>query len=88
MESFFLILFSFVPALIVTALLTTLMNSLDVRLTIPGLSGDIQFRLHVTLTFVLLVMALLSILVFLVTRVGGEKFLRRPILDLLGTSSC
>jgi len=88
MESFFLLIFSFLPALIVTALLTTLMNSLSIRLTIPGLAGDIQFRLHVTPTFVLLVMALLSILVLLVTRVGGEKFLRRQILDLLGTSSC
>lgn len=88
MENSFLLAFSFVPAILITSIVTLIVNNLNLRLTIPGLAGDIQFRLYITSGFVISVMILLSLLVLLVTKVGGRKFLRRPILDLLGTSSC
>lgn len=86
-ENSFLTFISFVPGLLITLGLGAIINASNIRLSIPGLAGDIQLRLHITANYALLVMTLLYLLVLAITWWGCRKFLKKSILDLLGAST-
>jgi hypothetical protein len=48
----------------------------------------VQFRLFLTPSYLGLVTLLLTLLVVMVSFFGGDKYLEKPILELLGNSSC
>jgi len=86
MEHALLVAFSLVPGLALTFLLRAVVHAQNIRFLIPGLSSDLQFRLHLTVGFVAAAAGLLLLLVLLVAFAGTRRFLRRPILSLLGNS--
>jgi len=86
-ENSFLAILSFMPSLLLTLIISRIINASNIRLSIPGLAGDIQLRLHITTSYALLVMLLLFLLVLTITWWGSRKFLRKSILELLGASS-
>ena len=86
LEHALLVGFSLVPGLALTALVRAIVHARNIRFLIPGLSSDLQFRLHLTPGFVLAVIFLLLALVLMVTYAGASRFLKRPILSLLGGS--
>jgi hypothetical protein len=65
-----------------------IVNAANVRFEIPGLEGDLQFRLQVTPALLALVIGILGCLVLGVTRVGSGRFLRKSILELIGGAGC
>lgn len=87
LEAIFLLIFSFLPGVALTEVVRLAVNAAQVKFLIPGLSGEIPFRLHITAGFFLLLISILSALVLLVTRSGSKRFLRKSILDLLGAAS-
>lgn len=88
LESAFLFVFSILPGLLFTVLLRFAIQAANIRIQIPGLAGDVRFRLFLTPSYMLLLIAALGLLVGVVTFWGSTRFLRRPPLDLLGTSLC
>jgi putative ABC transport system permease protein len=88
LESLFLLIFSFIPGIALSAGLAAAVNAANWRFEIPGLAGDLQFVLQVTAAFLSIIVAVLAVLVLAVTRVGGMRFLRRPILELVGGGGC
>ncbi|RZA08748.1 MAG: FtsX-like permease family protein [Proteobacteria bacterium] len=85
LEHALLVGFSLIPGLLITLALRAFVHSRNIRFLIPGLSGDLQFRLHLTPGFVVVICVVLLALVLLVTRIGASRFLKRPILGLLGS---
>ncbi len=88
MENCILLVFSFIPAFATAYGLLRLVHHANIRILIPGLANDVQFRLFLTPWYLSLVTILISILVILVSYIGGGKYLKKPILELLGNSSC
>lgn len=86
-ENSFLSVLSFVPGFLFSLLVCFLVNQANIRLTIPGLAGDIPLRLHITATYTVLVLLLIYLLVVAITWWGTRKYLKKSILELLGSAS-
>lgn len=85
MEHSFLLAASLVPGIALIFVARALVHASNVRILIPGLANDVQFRLNLTVGFECIVVTIMLALVLLVARAGTKHFLRRPILDLLGS---
>jgi putative ABC transport system permease protein len=82
MENGILAIISLTIGLCISVLVRYVVNSAALPMAIPGLSGEVVFRLHMTPLFSFSVFLVLLLLVLSTTWIGSRRFLNKPILAL------